>query len=130
MVLAVLALALSTVLNLSVRAGQPLGLLAHAGPDHTHVHGDGVAHSHAPIQAAALDEGGLIPDSGGPTQTGHEHEPLSPCSLLSLATATPSVASVRNPALPSVPVRWPDELDTASASPGGLERPPRPLSKT
>ncbi len=127
MVLAVLALALGTVLNLSVRAGRPVGLVAYAGPEHTHVHGDGVAHSHAPMQQSGLEEGGLVPD-GGPAQTGHEHEPLSPCSLLSLAIAIPAVAPVRNPAVRSNAVRWPDELDPSGAPPGGLERPPRSLS--
>ncbi|KQO91543.1 hypothetical protein ASF36_20010 [Methylobacterium sp. Leaf90] len=126
MLVAMLAVVVSTGLA-SASGFQPfIETLEDAGPEHSHMHGDGTVHSHLVVPHQAEDGEASGDPLGDPEQ--HEHQKPSCCSLaqpvalLGGADAAMILASGSAP-LALLPLFQPFGID-----PNGLRRPPRSLS--
>lgn len=127
MLLAVTVLAVN-VATVPASAFAPVEHLEYAGPEHSHMHGDGTVHSHLVAEVIPDEAGGWpdFPPLDDPQD--HEHEKADCCglahpvALLSAEAATPGPYSHGAILVPQ------ESTYFFGLDPNGLRRPPRPFS--
>lgn len=126
MLVAMLAVVVGTGLA-SANGFRPLiETLEDAGPEHSHMHGDGTVHSHHVVTHHAED-GDLSADPlGDPEQ--HEHQKPSCCSLAQPVALLDGVDAAMILPSGSATLALPPLFQPFGIDPNGLRRPPRTLS--
>ncbi|GJD79541.1 hypothetical protein NBEOAGPD_2770 [Methylobacterium gregans] len=126
MLLALTALAFN-VAAVPASAFAPVEHLEYAGPEHSHMHGDGTVHSHV-VAKVASDEAGAWPEFP-PLDDPQDHEhKKSDCCGLAHPVALPSTeAAAPLPRSPGATVVSRESAHPFGVDPNGPKRPPRSL---
>lgn len=122
MLVAMLALVVSTGLASASGFPPPAETLEDAGPEHAHMHGDGTVHSHL-VVADHADDGDPL---GDPEH--HEHQKSSCCSLTQPVALLGGIDATVNGAAGPAALALPPLFQPFGIDPNGLRRPPRSLS--
>lgn len=125
MLLAMAALAVN-VAAVPASAFGPVEHLEYAGPEHSHMHGDGTVHSHV-IAKVAPDEGGWpdFPRLDDPQD--HEHDKADCCGLTHPVALPSAEAAAPAPRTRSGALFPQESRLSFGAGPNGPRRPPRLL---
>ncbi|MHC2087417.1 DNA polymerase III subunit gamma/tau [Methylobacterium sp. CM6244] len=126
MLVAMLAVVVGTGLT-SASGFQPLiETLEDAGPEHSHMHGDGTVHSHVVVTHQSQDGEVSGDPLGDPEQ--HEHQKPSCCSLAQPVALLGGADAVMILDSGSATLALPPLFHPFGIDPNGLRRPPRTLS--
>jgi ABC-type nickel/cobalt efflux system permease component RcnA len=125
MLLAVAALAVNTAVP--ANAFTPVEHLEYAGPEHSHMHGDGTVHSHVVAKVSVNEAGGWpdFPPLDDPQD--HEHQKADCCGLahpVALPSSEPAAFARPSPSAALVPQ---ESTHPVGVDPNGPRRPPRSL---
>ena len=126
MLVAMLAVVVGT--GLAAARGFPplIETLEDAGPEHSHMHGDGTVHSHLVVRHHAEDGDASGDPLGDPEQ--HEHQKPSCCSLAQPVALLGNAEAAMILASGSATLALPPLFQPFGIDPNGLRRPPRSLS--
>jgi hypothetical protein len=126
MLVAMLAVVVGTGLASASGLRPSVETLEDAGPEHSHMHGDGTIHSHLVVMHHD-DDGGVSGDPlADPGQ--HEHQKPTCCSLAQPVALLGGVDTTVILASGSATLALPPLFQPFGIDPNGLRRPPRPLS--
>lgn len=127
MLLAVMALAFNVAAVPANALGGPVERLEYAGPEHSHMHGDGTVHSHFVAQVVP-DEAGAWPDFPPlDDPQDHQHQKSDCCGLAHPVALPSAEAAAPAPSSPgAVPVAR-ESTRPFGVDPNGPRRPPRSL---
>lgn len=126
MLVAMLAVVVSAGLASASGFPPPFEMLEDAGPEHSHMHGDGTVHSHLVVPHHVTDDSVSGEPLGDPEQ--HEHHKPSCCSLAQPVALLGGADAAMILASGSVTLAMPTPFQPSGVDPNGLRRPPRPLS--
>lgn len=127
MLLAVAALAVNVAAVPANAFGGPVEHLEYAGPEHSHMHGDGTVHSHLVAKVAQDDAGGWpdFPPLDGPPD--HEHRKADCCGLAHPVALPPSATVTPASRMPGAALVPQEPTPPFGVDPNGPRRPPRSL---
>ena len=127
MLLAVMALAVNVATVPANAFGGAIEHLEYAGPEHSHMHGDGTAHSHV-VAKVAPDEAGAWPDFPPLDDAqDHQHEKADCCGLAHPVALPPVMTAAPILGVPGAAPFPSEPALRADVDPNGLRRPPRSL---
>jgi len=126
MLLAVTALAVNVAAT-PASAFAPVEHLEYAGPEHSHMHGDGTVHSHLVAKIIPDDAGGWpdFPPLDDPQD--HEHKKSECCGLAHPVVLPSAGAASSGPRVSGGALVPRESALPYSVDPNGLRRPPRSL---
>lgn len=126
MLLALMALAVN-VATVPANAFGPVEQLEYAGPEHSHMHGDGTVHSHV-VAKVVPDEAGAWPDFPPLDDAqDHQHEKADCCGLAHPVALPAALTAGPVPGMPGAAPFPPESARPADVEPNGPRRPPRSL---
>ena len=126
MLLAMAALAVN-VAAVPASAFAPVEQLEYAGPEHSHVHGDGTVHSHV-VAKVTPDEAGGWPDFPPlDDPQNHEHEKADCCGLAHPVALLSADATAPVHGSPGAILVTRESTHPHGVDPNGPRRPPRSL---
>ncbi|BAQ46030.1 DNA polymerase III subunit gamma/tau [Methylobacterium aquaticum] len=127
MLLAVMALGVNVATVPANAFGGPVEHLEYAGPEHSHMHGDGTMHSHV-VAKVVLDEAGAWPDFPPLDDAqDHQHEKADCCGLAHPVALPPAMTAAVGPGMPGVAPFPLESALHADVDQNGPRRPPRSL---